>query len=224
MEQDRMLGGLLCRRSCYVPTLRGWLLLLTVAVILAFGCVRGVYSFLATNSPLPGGILVVEGWLPDYALEAARDEFNRTHYDRLYIVGGPLDSGAPLSEYKTFAELGCAVLLKLGLTTNAVQAVPAPRVRQDRTYTAAASLATWARAHDVVLTNVHLVSLGPHARRSRLMFEKAFGKDVHVGVTAIAVREYDPGQWWRSSAGVRGVTDEALAYVYARILFRPPKV
>jgi len=220
---NRMLGGLFCRRSCLVPTLRGWIVLAVSLGALAFACARGAYPFLAPNAPQPGGCLVVEGWSPDYVLEAARDEFNRVHYDRLYVIGGPLESGAPLSEYRTHAELGRAVLLRLGFATNAVEAVPAPEVRQDRTYAAAASLAQWARSHGVVLAKVHLFSHGPHARRSRLICEKALGSGVVVGVTAVTVREYDPGHWWSHSAGFRGVTDEAVAYAYARFLFRRPR-
>ena len=53
------------------------------------------------------------------------------------------------------------------------------------------------------------------------MFEKALGKDVQIGVTALPVQDYDPAHWYRSSPGFRDVTGEALAYCYARFLFRP---
>jgi len=46
---------------------------------------------------------------------------------------------------------------------------------------------------------------------------------VNLGVTALAETDYDPGHWWRSSAGVRTVIGETLAYGYARVLFRAPK-
>lgn len=124
-----------------------------------------------------------------------------------------------MAEYKTFAERGAAVLLKLGVATNVVQAVPAPRVRQDRTYAAALALKNWSREHNVVLTRVQLVTEGPHARRSRLLFAKALGRHVKVGVTAVPVQDYDAEHWWRSSNGVRGVISELVAYGYARLLF-----
>ena len=222
MEQDKVLWGFFCRRQCLVPTLRGWLLLLLSFAALAVIAGRGIAPVLMINDPAPGGVLVVEGWLPDYALEATVAEFNRNHYDKLFVTGIPLDQGAPLSEYKTYAELGAAILLKLGLSTNVVQAVPAPLVRQDRTYTMATSLRTWMREHGMSPTKVNLMTLGPHARRSRLLFEEALGKGVTVGVTAIPSRDFDSAHWWRSSYGVRIVISEALAYGYARCLFHPP--
>lgn len=175
---------------------------------------------MAVTDPVHEGSLVVEGWVTDDAFEQAASEFKRGHYDRLYVTGGPLAAGAPLSEYKTYAQLGAAVLLKLGMDTNAVQAVPAPWIRQDRTYTGAVFLREWLRGHGRAVSEIHLMSQGLHARRSRLLFEKAFGRGVKVGITSIPSREYDPRHWWRYSAGVRGVVDEAIAYVYARFLFR----
>jgi hypothetical protein len=208
------------RRSCLVPTWRGWLALILVCGVVGAAGVRALHPFLAVNDPEPGGLLVVEGWAPDYALKAAIAEFNRNHYEKVYVIGGPLEQGGPLSEYGSLAELGAATLVKLGLSTNVVQAVPAPYVPQDRTYTAAVALRKWWREHGISPTKVHLISEGPHARRSRLMVEKAVGKGVRVGVTAVPVRDYDAKRWWRSSSGVRNVMSEALAYGYARVVFR----
>ena len=222
MEPKSNLWGLVRRRQCWFPTCRGWLAILLILTTLIMVGVHQIHRFLAVNKPLPGGLLVVEGWAPDYAMAAAKEEFQRNHYDKLYVTGGPLQSGAPLSEYKNYAELGAAVLFKLGLSTNEVQAVPAEAVRQDRTYAAAASLAKWLRERGIPAAKVHLISEGPHARRSWLMCRKAFGQGVAVGVTAIPIRDYDQAHWWRSSAGVRGVVDETVAYVYALLFFRAP--
>ena len=192
------------------------MLLFAIAALVVFS-IRGAYSFLTVNDPVDSSALVVEGWLPDYALQEAITEFGRGHYRRIFVTGGPLDNGAPLSEYRTFAELGAATLLRLGLNTNAVQAVPAPKVRLDRTYASAMALKSWLGSHEVADTNFNVISLGPHARRSRLLFEKALGKDYQVGVIAIGNQEYDSKRWWASSAGVRTMTDEMIAYVYTRL-------
>jgi len=222
-EQPPKKWALFRKRQCTLPTWRGCLLLVIIFAVLCLAAGRHLHGFLAVTQPVHNGVLVVEGWAPDYALEQAKVEFEQHHYSKLLVVGGPLEWGAPLSEYKTYAERGTAVLVKLGLTTNEVQAVPAPLVRADRTYTAALSLRRWAADHNLVLNSLHLMSEGPHTRRSRLVFEKALGPKTCVGVTAISVRDYDAEHWWRSSAGVRGVVGEFLAYLYARFLFYPAK-
>jgi len=191
--------------------------LLLVGAALIVYIIRGAYSFLAINDPVYNGALVVEGWLPDYALQQAITEFKRDHYSKIFVTGGPVEHGSPLSEYETFAERGAATLLRFGLATNAVQAVPAPKVRVDRTYASAVALKNWLDEHGVTATNFNVVSLGPHSRRSRLLFEKALGNGYRVGVTAVEDEDYDAKRWWQSAEGVRTVIGETIAYCYARL-------
>ncbi len=217
--KPRRFWGLLRQRECLVPTWRGCGFFLLVVGICSLVVGRHLHSFLSMNEPVESGVMAVEGWTGDYALEQAMRHFKTGNYEKIYVTGGPIEWGAPLSEYKTYAARGAAVLLKLGLSTNVVQAVPAGRVRADRTYAAGLALHDWARDHQVKLTKVQLVSEGPHARRSRLLFARALGPGVKVGITAVPVTDYDPDHWWRSSAGVRGVIGELLAYAYAKLLF-----
>jgi uncharacterized SAM-binding protein YcdF (DUF218 family) len=223
MPEEKRFGGLLRYRQCLVPTLRGCLLVLLVCAVLGITAFRHLHSFLALNDPLPGGALVVEGWATDYTIGEAVAEFKHGQYDTFYVTGGAIEWGAPLSEYKNYAQRGAAVALRLGLSSNVLQEVTAPKVQQDRTFTAATALKNWAREHGITITRIHLFTEGPHARRSRLLFEKAFKGKVSVGVTAVCARDYDPRHWWRSSSGFRAVADELIAYVYARFLFRAPK-
>jgi hypothetical protein len=211
---------LLRKREITVPTWRGWLVLMVCFGSLLLLVLKTLDPFLAVSAPIRARMLVIEGWAPDYALHQAVEHFHKDHYERLYVTGGPIEAGAPLSEYKTYAELGGATLLKLGLTSNEVQVVPAPNVRQDRTFTSAEVLRECWKKHGIAPTNINLLTLGPHARRSRLLFEKALGPAWHVGVIAIPSESYDPQHWWRSSPGVRTVTGEAFAYIYSRLLFR----
>lgn len=220
-EQKR-LCGLLRRRSCWLPTWRAWLSLLAALLFVSVLVVRFLHPFLAVNDPIPDGLLVVEGWTPDYGMAIAAKEFARDQYHKLYVTGGPIEYGSFLVGYKTYAELGAATLVKLGLDSNVVQAVPAPQVRQDRTYNSAVALKKWLLAHDIKPQRIHLVSDGPHCRRSRLLFQKAMGNDVVIGITSIPPKDYDAAHWWRYSAGVRVVIGEGLAYLYARFLFSPP--
>ena len=204
-----------------MPTLRGWFVLALSLAALAVLAARELHPFLAVTDSVPGGVLVVEGWVPDYMLEAAIAEFKQNHYDRLFVTGIPLEQGAPLSEYKNFAHLGAATLVRLGLSTNDVQAVPTGHTRRDRTYATAIALRHWLREHELAPTKVNLITGGPHARRSRLLFEKALGQGVTVGVIAVPENDYDERHWWHYSQGVRVIIDEMLAYAYARLLFHP---
>ncbi len=180
----------------------------------------GIYPFFALSAPVPAEVLVVEGWAADYAIQAAVQEFNARGYAKVYVTGGPMDMGAPLSEYKTYAALGAAVLQYFGAPTNQVQAVPAPKVRRDRTYASALALKDWMEARGESPAALNVLTIGPHARRSRLLYEKAFGKGCRIGVISIEPEDFDPDRWWTYSAGVRSVLGETTSYLYARLLFR----
>lgn len=212
------------RRELIVPTWRGWCGLGILCWLMAVLAVRWTYPFFAVTDRVPARVLVVEGWAPDYAMAIAARECQSGAVDRVYVTGVPLDQGAPLSEYRTYAGIGAAVLLRLGLSTNQVRAVPAERVRQDRTYTSAVFLARFLEAEGERVDAFNVLSMGAHARRSRLLFQKAFGKQVKVGVISVPVEDFDPDRWYASSAGVRGVISELLAYGYARFLFWPKPV
>ncbi len=213
--------GCFRRKECWAPTRRGFFLLLSLLVGLGIAGLLGIHPFLAPTQSIAKGILVVEGWGPDYAMKSSVEEFNRGQYSKLYVTGGPLEWGAPLSEYKSYAELGAAILTKMGLNTNQVEPVPAPLVQQDRTYNSALALKKRLDESRISHPTINLISIGPHARRSRLLFEKAFGKGTAIGIIALQPRDYNPRRWWRSSQGVRTVLSETIAYAYVRILFRP---
>jgi hypothetical protein len=223
MKPDKQLWGLLQRRPCWVPTWRGGLALLLIGTSLFTLAVLQVYPFLAVKEPAPGGALVVEGWSPDYVIEAAMKEFKQHPYTKLYVTGGPVERGSLLAEYKTYAELGAASLLRLGLTAEAVQAVPAPEVYRDRTYRSAIVLRNWLRQHQLTVTTFNVFTLGAHSRRTRLLFQKAMDQGSAVGIVAVPDQQYDGEHWWTSSEGVRTVIGEAIAYTYVRLFFYPPK-
>ena len=214
--------GLFRRRECIVPTRRGWLVLFIAGIAICMGVLHGIYPFLSVTDPRYGGVLVAEGWGTEETMSDVLEEFRRNHYDALLVTGGPIEKSSPLAEYRTFADLGATILVRIGGDPKAVHAVPAPQVQQDRTYASAVALKSWMREHGVAVNAVNIVTTGAHSRRTRMMFQKAFGDGVAVGMIASPDRDFDPRRWWTSSSGFRTVTGEVIAYLYARFFFRAP--
>jgi hypothetical protein len=175
-----------------------------------------IHSFLAVSSPIPADVLVVEGWLPDYALKGAIAEFKSGSYRYLITTGVALPIGFYLAEYKTFAELGAATLLALGFDREHLAAVPAHNALKDRTAAAAVALKEWLPTSDLQVSAINLYTLGAHARRSWFIFKEALAPDIKVGIIAADPLDYDARTWWQSSAGVKTVMFETIGYVYAR--------
>jgi hypothetical protein len=223
LKPGKPFWGLFRRCECLVPTWRGWVLVLMLMATLVVGVGGNLHAFLAVTAPVPAEVMVVEGWAPDYAYREAVAEFKRGGYRKVYVTGGSLEQGSHLSDYQTYAKLGAALLARMDLSGDVVEAVPAERVRQDRTHASAVALSIWMQQNNATPASFNVVSFGAHARRSWLLFEKVFEGRAKVGVIAVEDRDYDSKRWWRASQGVRVVLDELIAYGYAKFLFSPPK-
>lgn len=70
-----------------------WRALLVVAGLSTFVAgwvVCCLYEFMAPTRRIPASVLVVEGWLPEYALEEAIEEFRQGGYQTILTTGGRL--------------------------------------------------------------------------------------------------------------------------------------
>jgi uncharacterized SAM-binding protein YcdF (DUF218 family) len=117
--------------------------------------------------------------------------------------------------------VGEEALKKLGVPEDLVQMVPSRVIGRDRTYSSAVALREWLREHDLQVRSINIMTENAHARRTRLLFRKALGSNVAVGIIAVPNPDYDARRWWRYSEGVREVIGEGVAYIYAKVFFHP---
>src|SRR4029077_1036164 len=192
------------------------LLLVSVLVL------TGVYPFLAVTHRVDANTLVVEGWIHEYAIRTAVKEFQSSHYQRVFTTGGPVaGTGGYVNDFMTSASVGADLLKKWGVPDERLQMVPCRVTDRDRTYGSAVALRNWFRDHNVVVSGIDVVTEDVHARRTRLLFQKALGKDVQVEIIAVAIVVYPAIRWWHYSQGLKNVVSEFAAYLYARLLFFP---
>jgi uncharacterized SAM-binding protein YcdF (DUF218 family) len=217
---ERRLLGLARRKCLWLPTWRGWLVLLTIGSLTGYGALRGVHPFLAVDAPVAARVMVVEGWIPMPALQAAAERFRAEGYETLCTVGGPIP-GEPCDSSRNDAVIVADQFLEMGIPAEKVHAVPSGAPERDRTYTSAAVLRGWFEQQGGLPVRINVVTQGAHSRRSRLLFQAAFGGEVEVGVISVPDPDYDATTWWNYSEGVKEVLSEGAAYLYARFLFHP---
>ena len=209
-------------RERRVLTPVGW-----VTLSMAFGFVLVliilfVHPFLAPIKPVGGDVLVVEGWLPDYALKKVKDQFEKGRYKLLITIGRKYGVGHPLAHYKSGAEGAASRLYAQGVLPGKIIAVPITVYpRKDRTYYKALAVKKRLDKIGFTQTSIDVASIGVHARRSWILFKRAFPL-MDVGVISITPNSYDTSRWWLFSEGVRSVISESIAYIYARYIFSPP--
>ncbi len=203
------------------PTWLGRLVIATLIVGLFIVFTANIYFFLAPDSPPKEGVMVVEGWIHDFALDEAVLMFRAGNYSKIVCTGVPIETGSYIQQFKSYPEMTAARLRKLGIPDEKILTAVADEEKKDRTYLAAVALREVFMAYNIGETNLHLVTTGPHGRRSRLLFQKALGKDYHVGITCLEDAGYEPKHWYVYSQGVRKVIGETIAYVYAKVFFHP---
>jgi uncharacterized SAM-binding protein YcdF (DUF218 family) len=221
--ESRKLFGLFTRKERWGLSWRGWLILFAATLLTSSIFVLRVCPFLAVTDRVDTDVLVVEGWVHEYAIRAALSEFKGDSYQRVFTTGGPVNGlGRYINDYQTSASVGAELLKKYGLADEFLQMVPSRVVTRDRTYGSAVALRNWFREHNVPVHSVNVVTEDVHARRTRLLFQAALGKNINVGIIAVPNPDYDAKHWWRSSQGMKDVFDEWFAYLYARFFFYPP--
>ena len=214
-------GGLLVRHPRWSPTPLGCLALLFAVAFGVALLVLEVHPFLAVTERTGTPYLVVEGWVPNYALEESIAEFKSKPYRKIFTVGGAILNGVNVEPSDNDADYTAKRLTWLGMQSALVQPVPSGAHFRDRTYSSALALKEWLDHHEPGLRSFNLVTVGVHGRRSRLLFQEAFGDKVRVGIISIDDREYDPKRWWQYSEGVKEVLSEGAGYLYARFFFHP---
>lgn len=199
----------------------GWLLLIILIAGAFFAFLTNIYPFLAPDKGPHEGVMVVEGWIHDFALDEAVNMYRTGDYSKIVCTGTPIETGSYIQQFKSYPEMTAARLKKMGIPEDQVVVTIADDNRNDRTYLAAVAMREGIIAYNIGETNLHLVTVGPHGRRSRMLFQKALGKDYHIGVTCLDERTYDAEDWYICSEGVRSVIGEFIAYTYAKFFFHP---
>jgi len=176
-------------------------------------------AFLSVNAPVTANVLVVEGWLPENALREAASEIKRNGYDHVVTSGGPTrEQERRISGFDTYASLASAILQKLQISKDKL--IEAPAAESDRNRTFASALSVKAKLDELGITirGLNVFTEGPHARRSRLVYRKVFGKKTSIGVLSIKSVYYDELHWWRSSVGIEDMLEQGLGWLYESLL------
>lgn len=204
-----------------VPTITGLFLLMLIGCGSLVMFIYTLPNFLAINNPVRHGLLVVEGWVSTSSLRLAAETFQQSDYESIVVSGGPIEDSFLRSKFKTYAERAAYELKQFGIADSKILVAPAPASAQDRTYRSSVSVRQLLETQRHKVIAFDLFSSGPHTRRSRNLYQLAFGKNVEVGAIAAPPSNYDFSHWWRSSAGVKDVLAESIAYIWTLCCFDP---
>jgi len=211
------------RREVILPTLWGGLLAVFLLGAVATWLGRHLGPWLAVSQPAasagaaPVALLVVEGWLGERELDDAAAYARQHGYRRVVASGGPIQSFSPFASYAERA----AQRLRERLPGMAVEAVPTPHTKQDRSFASAVWVRDWAQQRAIPVETIDVYSLGAHARRTRMLYRLAFGENTRVGIIAGLPHDSDIQHWWTTSEAAKDVLMEAVSLAWTLCCFWP---
>lgn len=214
-------GGFLFQKPCGARSLRAklWVFLALSALIII--SLYGLYPFLAVNDPVPGGIIAIEGWIHEIDVERTIGRLDPTYERNVFIVSSIHASGPRRESGREHSEAIAAKLRQSGISAERLHMIFCEVSKKDRTYHAALALRDWIQERGIPAGALNVITTGPHARRSRLLFQKAFGPKVKVGVIPNIDPKESPPRWWHSPWGIGHMIYQSLAYMYAQFFFQP---
>lgn len=110
--------------------------------------------------------------------------------------------------WPTYAHSARAALVRKGVPSGLITAVPAYGLPRSRTWGNAHAFGHQVRNDDLAAYDV--ATVGVHARRSRNLFRAASGPQVRVGVVALTDPYCTGANWWRSYRGWATLIKEVL--------------
>lgn len=209
------------RKEKNVLTFFGWLVLISCLVLFFLVFIRNIHGFLAKNEPVESKILVIEGWISDYATLQAIDKFRNDNYDLIISIGCELEKGYYLSKYKSTGELTKQSLTAMGVSSDSIVGVNVGQIHKDRTYMTAQKLKMWINQQRPDIKDFNIYTMGTHARRSHILYRMAFGETYNIGIISYESISYDNKKWWNSSKGFKTVITELISFVYTCLFFHP---
>ena len=139
-------------------------------------------------------------------------------YDRGAIDGNKLYP----TDYRSEADEAAERLVRVGVPEAMLVTVAAPPADYDRTYATAVAVRDWlAQQPEGLPTALNVLSESAHARRSRLLYQKAFGQAVRIGIVAAPRQGVSADTWWKTPVGRAFTIAQILKYGYARLFFWP---
>ena len=170
-------------------------------------------SYLALTDRSQADILVVEGWIGRQGICAAVNEFERGGYRYIVATGG-LTSGRWEDQPASYAEMAAREMIRLGVPKQEIVVASSQSTESHRTFESAVGVWRTLRDAGIKPKSLNVFTLGPHARRSALVFAKVNSDGPKIGVIGWLPPEYKTEAWWNSSDRSRELLEETVGYLY----------
>ena len=158
---------------------------------------------------------MVEGWIGSEGVDAAATEFEQHGYQYVVATGGLSEKPRDRSNYAEIAE---QELIRSGVSVDRIIVAPTGQIERQRTFESAVAAWQALQRRGIAPHLLNVFTLGPHARRSRLVYEKVYSPGTQVGVIAWVPSRYAAEPWWLSRGQAKCLLKETIGYPFEALL------
>ena len=211
---------LIKKQHIWLPTPLGLIIITLVLLSSSVFILKNLAHYLAQQQSIKAPILIIEGWISDQALNEAIGHYKTAGY-RIIITTGGLIKTRNSTKHKTYADLAAAYLRKNSLNNCNIKSLPTPESAQNRTFLSAVIVRDWLQKQNIKTKQINIYSQGVHARRTKALYQMAFGEKYKIGINAAKTKVYKLDNWWKSSAGAKAVIIETIGLIWVKCCFYP---
>jgi len=211
---------LIKKQHIWLPTPLGLIIITLVLLSSSVFILKNLAHYLAQQQSIKAPILIVEGWISDLALKEVIKHYKTADYKMIITTGGLIKTRNS-TKHKTYAGSAAAYLRNNGLNSINIKSLPTPESAQNRTFLSAVIVRDWLQKQNIKTKQINLYSQGVHARRTKTLYEMAFGKQYRIGINAAKTKEYKLDNWWKSSTGAKYVITEMIGLIWVKCCFYP---
>ncbi len=211
---------LIKKQHIWLPTPLGLVIITLVLLSNSVFILKNLAHYLAQQQSIKSPILIVEGWISERALQEAIKHYKTANYKIIITTGGPIKTRNS-TKHKTYADLAAAYLRNNSLNNSNIKSLPTPESAQNRSFLSAVIVRDWLQKQNIKTKQINLYSQGVHARRTKALYQMAFGNQYRIGINAAKTTEYKLDSWWKSSTGAKTVITETIGLAWVKCCFYP---
>ena len=94
-----------------------------------------------------------------------------------------------VNNFNSYAEFARNSLLSMGIDSSLIISTSGDRVKINRTLTSALAFRDWLKTTDIDIKGINIISLGTHARRTWMTYNKILNEKYEIGIISISDNE-----------------------------------
>ena len=103
----------------------------------------------------------------------------------VYVIGTLDSKRRVINNFNSYAEFAKNRILAMGMDSSLIIAIQGEKTRINRTLSSALAFRDWLKTSDIDIEGINIVTMGTHARRTLMTYDKILKKKYNIGIISL---------------------------------------